>query len=645
MRTNFLSFIICFHFSALSFADPVIVKIENYRKQDLFITEPAPPAPDPMGMGPDQPVSLGRSFTISKNGGALDVVVTDKSDFSVRYQSGEAAGRLFWQIDEKLDSVIARCQAKSKNWDRFLHICVFELGQQSKKTGLLYSTYELTLKEAISTPIQKDDFTTVLSHFSPKTSLFYPDSGLATHDDARRFIDTYARYLESAKPYEGKLKTVDLLEKSAEFYLSYLKRLPGRAPALREPSHQQILFIGDQGTGKEHAVHVARDMYAICFLKGCDYGISAGDNIYPYGPSIKDKDWEKEFIKKFVDIYKPIWNKFKFPFYMTLGNHDVGIHSWVFSDRRPILGRDATHYRTKRIPLMEAQVAFTKHPSNPADGQKMMWNMPDNEYAKVIDEEGIKTAIISLNTNTFPGIIGPNGEPWDLPHRVDLQKNWLVSQLRKDDFKNADWRVVFGHHALYSIGRHGVIVGTGLGGSDVDDMMELRQELLPVLCSNNVDLYLVGHDHHLQVDEIKCPDGRIILQVLSGAAAKMESESPWGDVVIGLPLKITGSLTGRVSNYAFTANALYDQFLWANSLDRDDIMFGKPVRPMLGFSFITLDKKSAVVEMIESTEEGPELLACFTLERGEREVSGGKCEPGQDFSKLFLKNLPIIGGP
>src|SRR5262249_21167323 len=52
------------------------------------------------------------------------------------------------------------------------------------------------------------------------------------------------------------------------------------------------------------------------------------------------------------------------------------------------------------------------------------------------------------------------------------------------DRSTARWKVVYGHHPIYSAGHHG-------------DTPELVERLLPVL-RRRADVYLCGHDHDLQ---------------------------------------------------------------------------------------------------------------------------------------------------
>ena len=51
---------------------------------------------------------------------------------------------------------------------------------------------------------------------------------------------------------------------------------------------------------------------------------------------------------------------------------------------------------------------------------------------------------------------------------------------------NADWKIVVGHHPAYSGGRH-------------EGSSTIRDEVMPILIDHNVDFYIMGHDHNLQV--------------------------------------------------------------------------------------------------------------------------------------------------
>jgi acid phosphatase len=65
----------------------------------------------------------------------------------------------------------------------------------------------------------------------------------------------------------------------------------------------------------------------------------------------------------------------------------------------------------------------------------------------------------------------------------DTQAFWLDGQLKK--YKDARWKIVYGHHPIYSDGDHG-------------DTPRLQEKLLPILQAHKVDAYLCGHDHDLE---------------------------------------------------------------------------------------------------------------------------------------------------
>jgi len=61
------------------------------------------------------------------------------------------------------------------------------------------------------------------------------------------------------------------------------------------------------------------------------------------------------------------------------------------------------------------------------------------------------------------------------------QLDWLKRELEASDSR---WKVVYGHHPIYSHGYHG-------------DNPTLIRELLPVL-KGRANVYLTGHDHDMQ---------------------------------------------------------------------------------------------------------------------------------------------------
>lgn len=77
------------------------------------------------------------------------------------------------------------------------------------------------------------------------------------------------------------------------------------------------------------------------------------------------------------------------------------------------------------------------------------------------------------------------------------QKRWLFDGLQKS---TADWRVVIGHHPVYSAGNHGVTeVLLSPSHTFCMRIFPVSDELDPKLRELGVPVYFAGHDHSHQV--------------------------------------------------------------------------------------------------------------------------------------------------
>lgn len=66
--------------------------------------------------------------------------------------------------------------------------------------------------------------------------------------------------------------------------------------------------------------------------------------------------------------------------------------------------------------------------------------------------------------------------------RSPEQRAWIAKELAES---KAKWKIVIGHHPMYSSGRNGNTEGS-------------RAVLEPLMIKNDVDLYLAGHDHNYE---------------------------------------------------------------------------------------------------------------------------------------------------
>ncbi|WP_434687353.1 metallophosphoesterase [Pseudanabaena minima] len=181
--------------------------------------------------------------------------------------------------------------------------------------------------------------------------------------------------------------------------------------------------IADNGFGSPDQFAVAKSMWEAYQQKPYAFVLMAGDNIYSYGEISLAK-------ARFEDPYAPLLSK-DVKFYAVLGNHDI-----IKSNN----GLDQINYQP--------------------------FNMSDRYYsfAKGDVNEGT-VEFFALDTN--------RNAPWD------AQIAWLDQQLAKS---TAPWKIVYGHHPLYSSGRHG-------------SSPELTAKLAPIFAKHKVPLYLCGHDH------------------------------------------------------------------------------------------------------------------------------------------------------
>lgn len=209
-----------------------------------------------------------------------------------------------------------------------------------------------------------------------------------------------------------------------------------------------FLAFGDQGTGREGQRSVAAAMAKVATQDSAMFVLTLGDNFYPSGvESVSDPQWQE----KFELVYSH--SSLQIPFYAVLGNHD--------------------YYSNP-----EAQVEYSKL------GRR--WTMPARYYAftKRIDDT-TEVHFICLDTTPLDAERTEESEEGvelgTLDYRTQLA--WLENQLQES---RARWKIVLGHHALYSGGAHG-------------DNKGLIKLLEPVFSKHKVDLYLAGHDHHIEM--------------------------------------------------------------------------------------------------------------------------------------------------
>lgn len=218
-----------------------------------------------------------------------------------------------------------------------------------------------------------------------------------------------------------------------------------RSAAAGQASGQELAFlvVGDWGDDRSHktAREVARAMGAIGERNDIAFVISTGDNFYESGvDSISDDKWQTTF----EAIYDA--PALQMPWYAVLGNHDYGGSA-------------------------QAQIDYSK--------KSRRWTMPDRYFQIDRTFAGGRADFFFLDTQRMKG-----DTLLDMMLHLDAERQllWLDAALTESP---APWKIVVGHHPIFSGGRHG-------------DSRFLAKSLKPILDRHGVSLYLCGHDHHLE---------------------------------------------------------------------------------------------------------------------------------------------------
>ncbi|WP_276503370.1 metallophosphoesterase [Terrimonas pollutisoli] len=236
------------------------------------------------------------------------------------------------------------------------------------------------------------------------------------------------------------------------FKHSYAVPLVDTIPGLsRMDSSVHFLVVGDWGTqGSATQRKVAEAMAAAARQLNISFVIATGDNFYPAGVnSINDSQWVHTFENVYAD------SSLQCRWLAVLGNHDYTLDP-------------------------DAQVNYTYISTR--------WYMPQRYYDTSIIIGQDSMLMVFLDTEPIEKQL--RGIPADTnkysTSYVDEQLAWFKKTLSSS---SAKWKIVTGHHPLHTGGsrRHNIRV------------KKLRRLIQPVLYANNVNFYLSGHEHHLEL--------------------------------------------------------------------------------------------------------------------------------------------------
>lgn len=215
-------------------------------------------------------------------------------------------------------------------------------------------------------------------------------------------------------------------------------------PADAEAGGLNLLAIGDWGSPGAAAVGAAMDDWAAEMAPHAV--ISTGDHFYPSGVrSVDDPQWQSGF----EDVFTA--PGLQCPWHAVLGNHD----------------HDGS---------IEAQIAYS--------AKSARWRMPARyfSWSASLPDGGLADFFFIDTTPVYNGTHGFTTTFIPLESFVVEQFRWLDDALAAS---RADWKIVVGHHPVFSGGVHGASWG-------------LIRYLKPMLEAHGVRIYLNGHDHHLE---------------------------------------------------------------------------------------------------------------------------------------------------
>jgi tartrate-resistant acid phosphatase type 5 len=270
-----------------------------------------------------------------------------------------------------------------------------------------------------------------------------------------------------------------------------------------------FIVMGDWGrVGADHQKEVAAQMGKTASVIKSQFVIAVGDNFYPSGVI---SEMDPLFHYSFENIYTDF--SLQWDWYVVLGNHDY-----------------------KSNP--DAQVKYSQI--------SRRWKMPARYYSKKFAVNGDTTQqvlIAFIDTNPLipqfysNAEYGPNVKTQD----STAQKQWLESVL-SDNSPNIKWKIVVGHHPMYS------------GGSRTDgyDTKAMRRILQPLFEKYGVDAYLAGHEHSLQYMKA---EGFRTHHFISGAASEKT------------PARLIPESKMSASEYGFMVFSIAGNQLWMQTLD------------------------------------------------------------------------------
>ncbi len=202
----------------------------------------------------------------------------------------------------------------------------------------------------------------------------------------------------------------------------------------------RIWALGDCGTGNDSQRSVRDSFYAVNGGPRTDVVLLLGDNAY-------NKGTDPEYQKGIFNIYNDSMNQTVY--WSTIGNHDM--------------------YNSKKPSEEEATIPYFKIFTNPTAGEAGGVASGTEKYYS-FDYGPVHFICLDSMVSDRSA--------------KSAQAVWLEKDLAQ---VKAPWMIAFWHHPPYSKGSH---------DSDKEkNLVEMRENFLPILEKHGVDMVLGGHSH------------------------------------------------------------------------------------------------------------------------------------------------------
>lgn len=284
---------------------------------------------------------------------------------------------------------------------------------------------------------------------------------------------------ERLKPGEKPMRT--LSEYLAEEAIDWLKRNPTMEGFVPTPWVFEGAIGGFVNAGGLWPVAYATE--EACEVYGCDFAVMLGDNIYPDGATLGADGISDA--RRFEDMLDRPYGRLgegveNFSIYTMLGNHDWRVSREAafaqveYLDQHPNFTMPDLYYKATP-PGFEGFIEFFV-----VDTEMLLAS--HTVYKDILDAEGRE-----MRDETRLDTWGPHFQPATDGERDMV--GWLERALAAS---TARWKIVMGHHALWSG-----------GGSKFEKAHTLRGLLLPAIC-RYADAYIAGDEHTLEAYTDDC---------------------------------------------------------------------------------------------------------------------------------------------